>query len=384
MHLLTLTQPCPMGLQGVIESGTYIVDDIFGGHCLSQVPAESATLNKIGGNGTIGGLSINEFKDTLSIRFAFSRQHDLSNKKILIVRPAAFGDLLFITPAIHEIKRRFPSCRITVCCMRSYGSVFQYNSDTENIIDYPLKLDAVSSYDYISFLEGMIERHPREKEMHAVDLAAEALGVSLPENGKEMRFIITEEERHAAFDRYPPTWNLQTLSNQKRRIAIQVKASTRSRTYPENLLGEVIVKLLGLGYQVFLLGFPGEIKPVKNPPPNLYNCSHDKLTFRESCALAATCDLILAPDSAAAHIGGALGIPTLSLFGPFPWKLRTAYARSVVNLTGNAPCAPCFYHKLSSREFPASGPCNVTGQCSALTDISPSRIVTTIEKMLAK
>ena len=44
------------------------------------------------------------------------------------------------------------------------------------------------------------------------------------------------------------------------------------------------------------------------------------------------CDAVLAPDSSMMHAAGTLGIPCVAFFGPFPYRLRTAYYDSVFAL----------------------------------------------------
>ena len=84
------------------------------------------------------------------------------------------------------------------------------------------------------------------------------------------------------------------------------------------------------------------------------------------------------------HLAGTLGVPCVGLFGPFPWKLRTAYYKTVFALHGNGVCpmAPCFWsHHNGLPLFPAGGPCNQTGLCEELSSIEPERIRAKLEQI---
>jgi ADP-heptose:LPS heptosyltransferase len=96
----------------------------------------------------------------------------------------------------------------------------------------------------------------------------------------------------------------------------------------------------------------------------------------------ATCDACIAPDSVFCHVAGALHIPTIALYGPFPWQLRTAHAPSIHALQGVAKCAPCFHHSRVGEVFPRGEECENTGDCAALARISPSRIVSKIDSLI--
>jgi heptosyltransferase-2 len=104
--------------------------------------------------------------------------------------------------------------------------------------------------------------------------------------------------------------------------------------------------------------------------------------FRQSAALLATCDAVVAPDSALCHLAGALNLPTVALYGPFPWALRTAYALRTVALSGHGPCAPCFHHERAGEVWPEGKPCAKSGRCEVLATIEPERILAKLEKML--
>src|SRR5206468_2701848 len=135
------------------------------------------------------------------------------------------------------------------------------------------------------------------------------------------------------------------------------------RTYTKT--GQVIAEFLKEGWEVFLLGREGEFKT--EPKPGL-RCITDGWSFRHRAALIETCDCVLAPDSSLAHVAGALGVPCVALYGPFPWQLRTAYAPTTVALTRKEgySCAPCHHHATPMKAFPDNCPTASKGFCGVM------------------
>jgi len=297
------------------------------------------------------------------------RRQDLNGKKLLFVRPGGFGDLLFITPTVRGMKRLWPECQIYVACFENYKSVLENNSDVSGWVKYPILLQEWETFDSIIWLEGIIEKSPEALHAHAVDVIALRCGLELTD--KRMKYVVTKEELASAISEFPD-------KDGAHRIGVQMTASALCRMYPH--MRQVVQKLWQEGHEVFLFGKPGEIKT--NEKEGIVNLTALNKSFRESCAVLMTCDCLVAPDSALTHIAGALNIPCVALYGPFPWNLRTAYSPSTRALQGIGPCAPCFHHAKGLRFFPENGPCANTGRCEVLASISVDRVIREVEKKL--
>jgi ADP-heptose:LPS heptosyltransferase len=306
----------------------------------------------------------------------FGPSQDWNGKSVLFVRPGGYGDLLFLTPCFAEIKRRWPGVKIKVACFDHYFDIYGDNPDVDGLISYPVSVDAWNTFDAQVWLENSIEIGPEGRTKHVVDLYAERLGLEIED--KRMKYFITMDERLTAFNDFPRQLTMFG-TKKKPRVGIQISASGPSRTYPHTK--DVAVALWKAGWEVFMFGFPGEVET--DSPSGVVNFTKLRgsgATFRESCAALATCDVCVAPDSALCHVAGALGVPTVALYGPFPWKLRTTYAPKTFALNGNGACAPCFWHQRGGQLFPPHGPCAKTGRCEVLAGIDPDRVVAEVEK----
>jgi ADP-heptose:LPS heptosyltransferase len=152
--------------------------------------------------------------------------------------------------------------------------------------------------------------------------------------------------------------------------------------YPSAKFTDLAKEMLKKGWEVFILGAVGEV-PKTPPIPGLFNLTAENLntSFRRSCAVIATADAFVGNDSALLHVAGALEVPAVGLYGPFPWELRTKYAPKTFSLSGKGPCAPCFHHKnaMIGNEFPDNCPSADRGICQVLESIDVSRIIGKIE-----
>lgn len=306
----------------------------------------------------------------------YDAKADIPNRRILLYRQGGIGDLLFFTPSIRRLRELHPDAAIDVCCHAPYAIVFDQNPNVSDCPAYPMPLEQVKTYDHAVFFEDVIETNPDAETMHAVDLMAKRIGVEL--SNRDMEYTLQEPDFRAALTRFPRT-------PERPRIAIQVYASTPVRSWPEQHIANFVQACLMLGWEVFLFGSPGSVHSAGaarlltnltqlESPPEL----------RESIAIMGTCDVLVAPDSSLIHIAGALGIPAVGLYGPFPWKLRTAYAPTTKSLTGVGFCSPCFHHTKGEHIFPTDGPCQKSGICNVLGTITPERVMTATKQQLRK
>jgi ADP-heptose:LPS heptosyltransferase len=234
----------------------------------------------------------------------------------------------------------------------------------------PLPVATLGQYSHAVSLENVIEGETR---LHYVDAVADAAGLVLPADGRRCLFCLSERERAWAAEFYP-------RNPAKKRLGVQWQASTPARSYPLRDLHIVAGYLGGHGWDVWLLGEPDQVRARCAPGSGVRNVAADERpTFRQSCAILLTCDVVLAPDSALLHVAGALGVPAVGLFGPIDPKLRTAYHPSVRALKGAMPCVGCNHHPRWPGDWPAGMSCASSGQCDALAAIAPRIIISAVE-----
>lgn len=102
------------------------------------------------------------------------------------------------------------------------------------------------------------------------------------------------------------------------------------------------------GAQIYFVGYgEDDLKDameVKAAVPQLNELVSRKLMITETAKVLSQCDLLVTTDTSVMHVGAAVGIPLVALFGPtlvsknMPWTDRKVIFRSPV------ACAPCQYH----------------------------------------
>lgn len=352
MHILKLPEPLEIGLKTPVPACELLVEDIGGAHLV--VLAQGGIMKP------------------LEERRPFDESKDWNGRSVLFVRAGGFGDLVLMTPVFREIKRRWPTCKIGISTMCHYGVVLENLPFIDAIEDYPITRAMADLYEAWVFFERAVEGNPRARQIHMTDLFAEITGISEMEE-KQPAYKVLPEELAWCLQEYP-------RKSSARRLCVQVGASAACRVYPMELTKKVCYALSTKGWEVFLMGAFGEVG-LEKKMPGLRNVADDNLTFRQSCAVMNNADCFLGMDSAMLHVAGALGVPAVGLYGPFPWQLRTAYSPSITAISGNGHCAPCFHHVNSAKRnhWPENGPCRKLGYCGVLAEIEPQRIVTKIE-----
>ena len=70
-----------------------------------------------------------------------------------------------------------------------------------------------------------------------------------------------------------------------------------------------------------------------------------KTTMKESIALASLCNCVIGVDTGMQHVAAAVGIPTISIFGPTNPKTHGAYSENVIYVESYCECKYCYGSK---------------------------------------
>ena len=211
-----------------------------------------------------------------------------NGRSVLFCRSGGIGDILATTPAIREIKTRWPASKVTFATHARHAPILENNPDIDEITPWPVTTEQWSSSGNPLWLDGLMEE---ERERHFVDLVGEQIG--LPEiSDKRMRYFVRHAEREVV---------RKTLPKTKKRIGIQVHSNALIRTYPWKQLREVVIHFMQAGWEIALFGSPDVLKNTGEPGIIFAN----NLPIRIACALIETCNAFIAPDSGLCHVAGA-------------------------------------------------------------------------------
>ncbi len=305
------------------------------------------TLSLFGGNCL---QVINDFKD-LPNKY---NNHDLTNKKLLIIREGGAGDLLFNTPVMKYLKEKYPSCQIGLACMPVYHTLFKSHKYIDRIFPHIFPLTEFVKYDYFITFEGIIESNPEASMVNAYDLFIKRYGIPETEIPVKIPNLVVDS-------RVQEFWKM-TLNGSftDKNIGYQLRASSPVRTLPPELSADIIRKLTLKGFKVFLL----ESADRKNDLARFVNyfqltgivdTSVYSTAFEQLAGIISLMDLFVGPDSSGTHIAAALGKPIVGLYGPFRSDLRLKYYKNAVGIDAMAQrCNQgrgCYQHEYKLCDF---------------------------------
>ncbi|MGD2278859.1 MAG: glycosyltransferase family 9 protein [Candidatus Omnitrophota bacterium] len=355
-------------------------------------------------------------------------------KKILVANIFGIGDVLFTTPLIASLKKEMNAVEIGYLCNARTRPVLECNPEIEDIFVYEKddlaalwkssrakclktvyklfsdirkkKYDAVfdftlsREFGFFFFLAGIPRRIGLDYKNRGIFLTdrLEFTGFS----GKHvteyyldlLRFMGVEpsvKELQLVPDEEAREWASSYLSEhgaQGSSLAAVIPGggaswggdAFRKRWTPEGF-SYVADILAGQGIALAVLGDVNEkdlcgsvAGKMKKRPPILEN----GLSLDKYIALLSACDLVLCNDGGPLHIAVALGVNTVSVFGPVDQKVYGPYPLSGKNKVITAhevPCRPC-YDRFKLPE------CEYENRC--LTDIDPEVVAGACMEVLGK
>jgi heptosyltransferase-2 len=300
--------------------------------------------------------------------------------QILVVRLSSLGDVVLTTPVLAGIKSSWPGARVTVLTKKQFGPVFLGNPHVDEIVVFEdrgvwgwileirrRRFDVlVDLHDTIrsrlwSFFSGAAERVRYDKRSAArrrlvwlkkdsprlldgiVDRYGESLsplGISLED--RTPRLYFSPEERLSS------AWENRLGTGPFIALAPGALHATK-RWFPDRFSEAAHRLSLQTGYPIVLLGAQADVpaaEAVLRTLPGPVQSLVGKTSLREMMCVLRKCALLISNDSGAMHVGAALGVPTVALFGPtvkafgfFP----TGKGTTVVEVP-SLDCRPCSLH----------------------------------------
>lgn len=288
--------------------------------------------------------------------------------RILIVNVNWIGDVLFSTPAIRAIRKRYPGAYIACMVVPRCRQALELNPHLDELIIYDEKkeykglggkLRLISALKARRFetvflfhrsltrtlmvaLSGIKERvgiynpkrgflltkkvEPQESDAHKVEQFLNIVKINnIPPSGKNMELFISEEDE--AFAR--EYLRLQGVKEDRPVIVLNPGGNWNLKRWPdENFarLGDRLAELFGA--QILITGAEKDIElgdaiagMMKHKPA----VACGKTTLRQLAAILKRADLVVSNDSGPMHIAVSQGAKTIALFGPTDPKVTGPY-----------------------------------------------------------
>lgn len=320
---------------------------------------------------------------------------------ILIIRPGGIGDAVLLTAAVRAVRRLFPDASLHILAEKRNAAVFSLMPGVDAVYRYDVfseffsvfrnQYDLVIDTEQWHFLSAAVARllrpsssigfatNQRHKmfslgveyshDEYEADLflrLVEPLGIGSISDSEIFDLCVPKRVASAHVNGF--------LDQNERYIAIFAGASIPERCWGKASFRELVVRLRSVGWGVLLVGGVSEERVAEEIVAATGGCSaagHTSLA--ETALLIKRSALLVTGDSGILHLGVAVGVPTVSLFGPgiaAKWAPRGEKHR-VINL--ELPCSPC-------TRFGTTPPCPIGAKC--IQDISVDMVWQEVQTLL--
>jgi heptosyltransferase II len=316
-------------------------------------------------------------------------------QKILVRGTNWLGDAVMTIPALQRLRASFPAAHITLLAPPRAAEVFTGFAAVNEIVTYHRKekgsrafLDAMRQlrrerFDVailfqnafeaalLAFLGGAktrigydtqgrgallthkLQRGDEHRNRHQVndylDLVMEAErvcsgGISTSPHTSIPTLVANDKQRQAA---------TRFLSPAGKRIALNVGATnSRAKCWPEDRFAGLADRLVTeMNARIVLIGAGSERENAARviaqmQQPDAATNLAGETNIAELIGLLASCDLLITNDTGPAHVGAALGIPTLTIFGPTnEFETAPLGSRSELIRAEGIECARCMHRE---------------------------------------
>lgn len=311
-------------------------------------------------------------------------------ERVVVRAPNWLGDAVISIAALRELRRLLPNSHITVVSKPGTADVFARIDDIDDVIVYERKglnsvFDQVREWKRHRFDLALLFQNAFEAATIAfmarvplrVGYATERRGfllthsVSIPEWKNERHEIfyylnlVAELERRlfetATVETETPHFGISVSDDQKRDArtllrerGVEVAKSlvllcpgsvnSRAKRWPAERYAALADRLAGEGSTVALIGAPSELDVsrqvaafAKQTPLVLTG----QTSVAELISIISVGDLLITNDTGPAHVGAAVGTPTLVVFGPTNPLTTKPFGPDAKIIRSPPVCAPC-------------------------------------------
>jgi len=272
---------------------------------------------------------------------------DLCGKRVLILMQNGWGDTILIQPALRAFYEKAISSggapRITLGCNWIHNFPYPCVPYIQEVRPNILTLKELCSFDLLVDLIPV--NHQRSLNKSMKDLCLESLKLNGKDKKNTTPFIFPDKDRVARIKQVISRLRMETG---KKLLCVNWKSRFHHKNAQPSLFFEIVRKL-SKEYQAVLFKDAPEVKIMQEeidashvPVKNLSHLIND---YHDTVAALSLVDAFISVDTGIVHAAGALGVPGVALFGPFPPETHIADYPSITgfrsSFNGKTCKAPC-------------------------------------------
>lgn len=319
-------------------------------------------------------------------------------KNILVINTMHIGDLMLVTPALRTLRANYPKANIALLTDKPLADLVRCNENIDEcilidkhgrdkgilalirfirqirkrhfdlVINYHRneRASAIASFSggkkIVGYAQPFFHRFfdhwmpnlamadtPKDKVMHQtlchLKVLQEAAGCTkLDDRGLEM-WLPPEEEKKAS-----DLWQKE-FAEDDRVIAFNIGASWMTKRWIDAYFAECADHFIQEGYHIAFLGGPTDVAIVKaciekmkekdSPKVHVFT---GKVSLTVLAGLLRRCCLFLTTDSGPMHVGVAMNVPIVTMFGASPVPTFYPYDGKDIVIKTPESCHPCGIH----------------------------------------
>lgn len=319
-------------------------------------------------------------------------------KNILVINTMHIGDLMLVTPALRTLRANYPQAHIALLTDKPLADLVRCNENIDEcilidkhgrdkgilalirfirqirkrhfdlVINYHRneRASAIASFSggkkIVGYAQPFFHRFfdhwmpnlamadtPKDKVMHQtlchLKVLQEAAGCTkLDDRGLEM-WLPPEEEKKAS-----DLWQKE-FAEDDRVIAFNIGASWMTKRWIDAYFAECADHFIQEGYHIAFLGGPTDVAIVKaciekmkekdSPKVHVFT---GKVSLTVLAGLLRRCCLFLTTDSGPMHVGVAMNVPIVTMFGASPVPTFYPYDGKDIAIKTPESCHPCGIH----------------------------------------
>ncbi|MDE6489822.1 MAG: glycosyltransferase family 9 protein [Muribaculaceae bacterium] len=333
---------------------------------------------------------------------------DASPKHLLIIRLSALGDVAMTVPVIYSLAHQYPHLRITVLTRGFFARLMIARPANVEIFEADPKGRHAGPVGLARLIREVRSLAPdMVADFHDVIrsrvlrnmLRLSGARVATVDKDRSARRNLTRhsgkisDRQRSYIDRYGDTLSRLGLPvnigftslypdavRDPDAVGIAPFARYMTKTYPAELMEQVVARLSSEGKKIYLFGSKGDEAAILNEWASKYPGTESmpgKLGIEDEIALMSRLGVMVTMDSANMHIASLAGTPVVSVWGgTTPQCGFMGYGQSDDNAVSlGLPCQPC--------SIAGSTRCRQS-HFRCMRDIAPDTIVEKVEAILSQ